>query len=92
VDSEVMRLNGFGFPRYRGDLMYSADDIGVAKVYRQIQAWHQQYGERWAPPPYCASWPKAALPCARPSRPPDVADNSAYRMGLWGDRLSTPRR
>jgi hypothetical protein len=48
-DIDVMWLNGFGFPRYRGGLMYWADGIGVAEVDRQIQAWHQQYGERWAP-------------------------------------------
>jgi 3-hydroxyacyl-CoA dehydrogenase len=48
-DIDVMWLGGFGFPRYRGGLMYWADGIGVAEVYRQIQAWHQQYGERWAP-------------------------------------------
>jgi 3-hydroxyacyl-CoA dehydrogenase len=48
-DIEVMWLDGFGFPRYRGGLMYWADGISVAEVYRQIQAWHQQYGERWAP-------------------------------------------
>jgi 3-hydroxyacyl-CoA dehydrogenase len=48
-DIDVMWLNGFGFPRYRGGLMYWADGIGVTEVYRQIQAWHQQYGERWAP-------------------------------------------
>jgi 3-hydroxyacyl-CoA dehydrogenase len=29
--------------------MYWADTIGVGEVYRKIQAWHQQYGERWAP-------------------------------------------
>jgi 3-hydroxyacyl-CoA dehydrogenase len=50
-DIDVMWLSGFGFPRYRGGLMYWADGIGVAEVYRQIQAWHQQYGERWAPAP-----------------------------------------
>ncbi len=48
-DIDVMWLNGFGFPRYRGGLMYWADGIGTAEVYRQIAAWHQQYGERWAP-------------------------------------------
>ena len=48
-DIDVMWLNGFGFPRYRGGLMYWADGIGVAEVHRHIQAWHQQYGERWAP-------------------------------------------
>ena len=27
------------------------DTLATAMVYRQIQAWHQQYGERWAPAP-----------------------------------------
>ena len=48
-DVDVMWLHGFGFPRYRGGLMYWADGIGVREVYNQIAAWHQQYGERWAP-------------------------------------------
>jgi 3-hydroxyacyl-CoA dehydrogenase len=48
-DIDVMWLNGFGFPRYRGGLMYWADGIGVAEIYRQIVQWHQRYGERWAP-------------------------------------------
>ncbi len=48
-DIDVMWLHGFGFPRYRGGLMYWADGIGVREVYNQIAAWHQQYGERWAP-------------------------------------------
>jgi 3-hydroxyacyl-CoA dehydrogenase len=48
-DVDVMWLHGFGFPRYRGGLMYWADGIGVKNVYAQIASWHQQYGERWAP-------------------------------------------
>ncbi len=48
-DVDVMWLHGFGFPRYRGGLMYWADGIGVRDVYNQIASWHQQYGERWAP-------------------------------------------
>jgi 3-hydroxyacyl-CoA dehydrogenase len=48
-DIDVMWLHGFGFPRYRGGLMYWADGIGVKQVYAQIASWHQQYGERWAP-------------------------------------------
>jgi 3-hydroxyacyl-CoA dehydrogenase len=48
-DIDVMWLNGFGFPRYRGGLMYWADGIGTAEIYRQIAQWHQRYGERWAP-------------------------------------------
>jgi 3-hydroxyacyl-CoA dehydrogenase len=48
-DIDVMWLHGFGFPRYRGGLMFWADGVGVRAVYDQIRNWHQQYGERWAP-------------------------------------------
>jgi 3-hydroxyacyl-CoA dehydrogenase len=48
-DVDVMWLYGFGFPRYHGGLMYWADNIGTQDVYNQIAAWHQQYGDRWAP-------------------------------------------
>ena len=48
-DIDVMWLHGFGFPRYRGGLMYWADGIGVNNVYDQIATWHQQSGDRWAP-------------------------------------------
>ena len=44
-----MWLNGFGFPRYRGGLMFWADGIGAREVYNQIAAWHQRYGARWRP-------------------------------------------
>jgi 3-hydroxyacyl-CoA dehydrogenase len=48
-DIDVMWLNGFGFPRYRGGLMFWADTIGAREVYNQIAAWHQRYGARWRP-------------------------------------------
>ncbi len=48
-DIDVMWLHGFGFPRYRGGLMFWADGIGVKEVYRQIEEWHQRYGARWKP-------------------------------------------
>src|SRR5262245_14978967 len=48
-DIDVMWLNGFGFPRYRGGLMFWADGIGAREVYNQIAIWHQRYGTRWRP-------------------------------------------
>jgi 3-hydroxyacyl-CoA dehydrogenase len=48
-DIDVMWLYGFGFPRYRGGLMYWADTIGAREVYNQVAAWHQRYGKRWRP-------------------------------------------
>jgi 3-hydroxyacyl-CoA dehydrogenase len=70
-DIDVMWLNGFGFPRYRGGLMYWADGIGVAEVYRQIQQWHQQYGERWAPSALLRQLAESGTPFreAKPGRP-----------------------
>ena len=47
-DVDVMWPGDFNFPSYRSGLMYWADGIGVAKVYRQISAWHQRYSERRA--------------------------------------------
>ena len=51
-DVDVMWLHGFGFPRYRGGLMFWADQIGPKAVYDQISIWHQRYGSRWAPSAY----------------------------------------
>jgi 3-hydroxyacyl-CoA dehydrogenase len=48
-DIDVMWLNGFGFPRYRGGLMYWADQIGAREIYNQVAIWHQRYGARWKP-------------------------------------------
>ena len=48
-DIDIMWLYGFGFPRYRGGLMFWADSIGSPEVYRQIEEWHHHYGARWTP-------------------------------------------
>jgi 3-hydroxyacyl-CoA dehydrogenase len=48
-DIDVMWLHGFGFPRYRGGLMYWADTIGARTIYDQVCAWHQRHGARWKP-------------------------------------------
>jgi 3-hydroxyacyl-CoA dehydrogenase len=70
-DIDVMWLAGFNFPRYRGGLMYWADTIGVAEIYRQIAAWHQRYGERWAPSPLLRRLAESNTPLreAKPGRP-----------------------
>ena len=61
-DVDVMWLHGFGFPRYRGGLMYWADTIGVREVYNQIAVWHQRYGQRWAPSPLLRRLAEAGTP------------------------------
>ena len=49
-DVDVMWINGFGFPRYRGGLMYWADQtLGSKKVYDTLCEWHEAYGGHWKP-------------------------------------------
>jgi 3-hydroxyacyl-CoA dehydrogenase len=50
-DVDVMWAGGFNFPRYRGGLMFWADQIGSRRIYDQIRVWHQRYGKRWTPAP-----------------------------------------
>src|SRR5687768_17362084 len=48
-DIDVMWLHGFGFPRYRGGLMFWADTVGAKEILEQIEEWHKRYGDRWKP-------------------------------------------
>jgi 3-hydroxyacyl-CoA dehydrogenase len=48
-DIDVMWLYGFGFPRYKGGVMYWGDTVGAREIYNQVAAWHQMYGNRWRP-------------------------------------------
>jgi hypothetical protein len=62
------RLQLPALPRRAGVL---ADTIGVAEVYRQIQARHQQYGDRWAPAALLRQLAETGTPLreAKPGRP-----------------------
>jgi 3-hydroxyacyl-CoA dehydrogenase len=51
VDIDIIYLNGYGFPAYRGGPMWHADTMGLQKVYQRIREFHQQHGELWAPAP-----------------------------------------
>jgi len=51
VDIDIIYINGYGFPAYRGGPMWHADTVGLQKVYARICEFHQQHGELWAPAP-----------------------------------------
>jgi 3-hydroxyacyl-CoA dehydrogenase len=51
VDIDIIYLNGYGFPAYRGGPMWHADTVGLQNVYQRICEFHQQHGELWAPAP-----------------------------------------
>ncbi|HEY6331930.1 MAG TPA: 3-hydroxyacyl-CoA dehydrogenase NAD-binding domain-containing protein, partial [Blastocatellia bacterium] len=51
VDIDIIYLNGYGVPAYRGGPMWYADTVGLKKVYVRISEFHQQHGELWEPAP-----------------------------------------
>ncbi len=55
ADLDVIYVNGYGFPAFRGGPMFYADRIGLAEVYRRISGFHQQFGARWRPAPLLES-------------------------------------
>jgi 3-hydroxyacyl-CoA dehydrogenase len=51
VDIDIVYLNGYGFPAYRGGPMWFADTVGLTKVYERVCEFHRQHGEIWEPAP-----------------------------------------
>ena len=62
TDIDVMWLHGFGFPRYRGGLMFWADGIGVRAVLRPDRRLAPAYGDRWAPARLLADLAESGTP------------------------------
>ena len=46
-DIDVIYVNGYGFPAWRGGPMFYADRVGLAHVLERIAAFHREHGERW---------------------------------------------
>jgi 3-hydroxyacyl-CoA dehydrogenase len=51
VDIDIIYLNGYGFPAYRGGPMWYADTVGLKKVYERIREFQQRHGSWWEPAP-----------------------------------------
>ena len=51
VDIDIIYINGYGFPAYRGGPMWYADTVGLKKVYDRITEFQRTHGELWEPAP-----------------------------------------
>ena len=51
VDIDIIYVNGYGFPPYRGGPMWYADTVGLKTVWERISEFHREYGEPWEPAP-----------------------------------------
>ena len=48
---DIIYLNGYGFPAYRGGPMWYADTLGLHNVRDRISEFHRQHGQLWEPAP-----------------------------------------
>ena len=56
-DIDVVWINGYGFPPYRGGPMHYADSVGAKKIYEQICSYRDTLGNEfgyWEPAPLLA--------------------------------------
>jgi 3-hydroxyacyl-CoA dehydrogenase len=50
-DIDIIYLNGYGFPAYRGGPMWYADIVGLRRIYDRIREFEARHGKLWAPAP-----------------------------------------
>ncbi|MBV8536338.1 MAG: enoyl-CoA hydratase/isomerase family protein [Alphaproteobacteria bacterium] len=53
-DVDVVYVNGFGFPAWRGGPMHYADQLGLETILATIRRFEQRFGSRWTPSPLLA--------------------------------------
>lgn len=63
-DIDVMWLHGFGFPRYRGGLMFWADQLGIGNVYQAMLEYERDLGNRYRPPALLRKLAESGTPFA----------------------------
>jgi len=51
ADIDIIYINGYGFPPYRGGPMWYADTVGLKNVLERVTEFHRLHGELWAPAP-----------------------------------------
>jgi 3-hydroxyacyl-CoA dehydrogenase len=50
-DVDVVYVNGYGFPAWRGGPMCYADTVGLGKVIEAVERFERKFGPRWKPAP-----------------------------------------
>ncbi len=53
-DVDLVYINGYGFPAYRGGPMHFAEELGLPVVYKRILEFRATHGANWEPSPLLA--------------------------------------
>jgi len=49
ADIDVIYLNGYGFPAWRGGPMFYADTVGLPRIFECVAQFEREHGARWRP-------------------------------------------
>lgn len=49
VDIDIVYINGYGYPAWRGGPMWYGDTVGLKKVYDRVCQFYEEHGELWTP-------------------------------------------
>ena len=49
ADIDVIYMNGYGFPTWRGGPMFYAETVGLPKILERVTAFYKEHGDRWKP-------------------------------------------
>jgi len=65
-DIDLIYVNGYGFPAWRGGPMFYADTVGLDKVYARVCEFERQHGAFWKPAPLLERLAKAGKTFSQP--------------------------
>jgi 3-hydroxyacyl-CoA dehydrogenase len=65
-DIDLIYVNGYGFPAWRGGPMFYADTVGLDKVYARVCEFERQHGAFWKPAPLLERLAKAEKTFSKP--------------------------
>ncbi len=51
IDIDIIYINGYGYPAWRGGPMWYANTVGLKNVYERVSQFHKEHGELWEPAP-----------------------------------------
>jgi 3-hydroxyacyl-CoA dehydrogenase len=65
-DIDLIYVNGYGFPAWRGGPMFYADTVGLDKVYARVLEFERRHGEFWKPAPLLKRLAESGKTFAKP--------------------------
>jgi 3-hydroxyacyl-CoA dehydrogenase len=65
-DIDLIYVNGYGFPAWRGGPMFYADTVGLATVYARVCDFHSEHGQFWEPAPLLRQLAESGKSFAKP--------------------------